>query len=247
MSYRTQLAAASILIAVVVDACGSGSVSSAAPTARPASVGPTAPQATALPMAQSLAPTSPAPASPSPATLSLSPRDHGRTLAAGTYRVDGFAVPVALTLPAGWVTNGFKEHDLVLVKDNAFLALVVMESVYPDPCHTEKPPIGVAPGVDRLVHAFSAMKGFTIERVASATVGGAPGKSFTLANDIDLQASRCDDPNIVWIGRDADGAPVLETPGGSDALWVVDVAGTTVLIGGPAPVVDAIAFGGTSG
>jgi hypothetical protein len=51
---------------------------------------------------------------------------------------------------------------------------------------------------------------------------------------------------VLWIGRDADDAPVLETPSGSDLLWVVDVNGTTVLIGGPQSVVERIAFGGAS-
>jgi hypothetical protein len=217
---------------------------------------PTAPAATAATdtTAPTVSPTPPASPTPTPtptpssaALLTLAPTDAGRTLAAGTYRVDGFAVPVSLTLPGGWLTNGFMPNDLVLRNDKAFLALVVMDSVYPNPCHTEVNPKRVKAGVDALVAAFSGMRGFRVRDLRGATVGGATGKSFTLWNSIDLQQQHCSDPNIVWIGRDRDGAPVLETAPSADLLWVVDVAGTTVLIGGPAEIVNAITFGPAGG
>jgi hypothetical protein len=176
----------------------------------------------------------------------LSRADAHRRLAAATYVVDGFAVPVTLTLSDGWEFNGFTPHDLVLNRNDAFLALVVMDTVYADPCHPKGKGTAVPPGVDPLVDAFSTMARFRVTDVKQAVVGGARGKSFTLTNDIDLKADRCADEYVVWIGRDGDDAPVLETPQSADAVWVVDATGTTVLIGGPQAAVEGIRFPGAT-
>ena len=247
MSLIARLAAAAIAIAIVVGGgvlilrpSGDRNVGAVPPDLRPStSTGSLAsPAATASPSPPSAVPSSP---------LTLSPADTGRTLQPGTYRADGFAIPLGVTLPAGWVTNGYKPHDLVLHNeiDNSFLAIVVMASVYPDPCHTKGTPTPVKPGVDALVNAFSTMRGFRIVGLKDATVGGASGKSFTLTNSIDLKAAKCSSTDVLWIGRDGDDAPVLETPG-SDPVWVVDASGTTLLIGGPAGVVNSLTFGQTT-
>jgi len=190
-------------------------------------------------------PTSPPTPSPSPSVIKSS--DSGRTLNAGTYRVDGFAVPLSVTLPGGWVTNGFTPHDLVLHNEttNAFLTLVVMGGVYRDPCHPSAQPTTVRPGADALVDALSTMKKFTVTGRQPVTIGGASGTTFTLSNTIDLTKDGCARTDVVWIGTDADGAPVLETAGGGEPLSVVEVGTTTVLIGAPTDMLNAIAFGAT--
>jgi hypothetical protein len=244
MSLIARVAAAAITVAIVVGVVilrpGGTNVGGVQSDLRPS-------EAIASPTSSAATSSSPAPAVPTPTPLTLATSDSNRTLQAGTYRADGFAVPVSVTLPAGWTTNGFAPHDLVLHNDtdNTFLAIVVMASVYPDPCHTEGSPNAVKPGVDALVNALSTMHGFRIVGVKNVTVGGASGKSFTLTNSIDLKAARCSSPDVLWIGRDGDNAPVLETPG-SDALSVVDASGTTLLIGGPAVVVNSLTFGGTT-
>lgn len=182
--------------------------------------------------------------SPSPTPRAMTRSMEGGTLGAATYAVTEFAVPFTITLPSGWVIAGFKPHDLVLRQgDSTFLAFVVMDSVYPDPCHSDGNPTPVGAGVGALVDALSSMKGFRLDGLADATVGGAPGKSFTLTNSIDLEADNCTNQDVVWIGRDGDDVPVLEGAPGADPVWVVDVAGTTLLIGGPAAALAGVTFG----
>jgi hypothetical protein len=239
MSLLARLAAAAIAIAVVV---GGGAL-----ILRPGGTsvgGPVTPTPSAAPTGSTSrsAAASPAP-SPTAALQTLHATESG-TLAPGAYRVDDFAVPFTVNLPAGWINQGYKPHSFALRNDNAFLALVVVEKAYPDPCHLETAPSVVKPGVNGLVTAFRSMAGFHVGDLRDATVGGARGKGFTLSNAIDLHADGCTRSDVLWIGRDGDDAPVLETAGGSDSVFVVDVSGTTILIGGPADVVGAIAFDG---
>lgn len=247
MSRPAHIAVVAICVGIATAACGS----TASPSASPASPSAATPSITSQPAStppsvSSITP-SPSTASASEAVVTLHANDAHQVLDAGAYRVDGFAVPFAVTIDDGWVFDGYRRNDFALRNDRAFLALVIVASVYPDPCHTEKPPTPVAPGVDALVTAFSAMHGFRVTGIEDAIVGGAHGKSLTLGNSIDLQSSRCASPDVLWIGRNPDDAPILETPGSSDLLWIVDVSGTTVLVGGPAEVVQAISFAGAPG
>jgi hypothetical protein len=186
---------------------------------------------------------------PSPTPMTLGATEAGRALAPGTYRVADFAVPFTVALPAGWVNDGYKPNSFAIRNGkNEFLALVVVKSVYADPCHTETAPKTVAPGVDPLLTALSKMKGFTVTGVSDVLVSGGAAKSFTLANSIDLQKAACTHQQVLWIGRDGDDNPVLETPKGADVLWIVDARDSilppkTVLIGGPADIVSTISFG----
>ena len=94
-----------------------------------------------------------------------------------------------------------------------------------------------------MIAALSSMKKFKVQDVVETTIGGYPAKSFTLTNTIDLAKDGCTTTDIVWIGRDADDQPVLESAGGPDALRAVEVNGITLLVGGPANVVDTLLFG----
>jgi hypothetical protein len=239
--FTNRLAATALALIVIVAA--GGFVFS-----RFSSNGQGGPRATATPVpssspAATLVPTPTVAPTPSPVALDATASDG--TLAPGTYRVTGFAFPFNVTLPAGWVNQGYKPNSFALRSGNSFLALVVVRSVYADPCHTETAPGKVAAGVDALLAALSKMKGFTVTGVADAVVSGAAAKSFTLSNAIDLQKAGCSSQQVLWIGRDGDDDPVLETPGGADQLWIVDTSaamspGTTVLIGGPADLVETI-------
>ena len=239
--FNNRLAIAALALVLLVAGGGFalsrlGTVGGPGPTATPTPV--VTPSPTTRPTS------SPA---PSPSPFSLDTTATGVVLPPGTYRANSFAVPLNITLPAGWVNNGYKPHDLVLRKDNAFLAIVVVQSVYPDPCHTATAPKAVQPGLTGLFDALSTMKGFRVTDVQDAVISGVPAKSFTLDNSINLQASQCSNPQVLWIGRDGDDQPVLEGAGAPDALWIVDTSpygspGTTLLIGGPADVVSTIDF-----
>ena len=198
------------------------------------------PPATAAPTATPHATLAPPPsATPKPLRMT----DATRTLAAGTYRNDDFVVPFTVTLDAGWIERGFQRSDFVLNNNDAFLALVQMNRYYPDPCHTDRAPSVVGPGVDGMIAALSSMKKFKVQDVVETTIGGYLAKSFKLTNTIDLAKDGCTTTDIVWIGRDADDQPVLESAGGPDALRAVEVNGITLLVGGPANVVDTLLFG----
>jgi hypothetical protein len=195
-------------------------------------------------------PTPTASPSPSPTPVpTLTASYVGTTLNAGTYRVDGFAVPFKLTLPASWIAQEFTRNNLVLRSENDFLTLVVMDAVYRDPCHLRTAASPLAPGVDALITAFGSMAGFRISDVKDRAIGGADGKAFTLSNSYHPSSDGCSDPNVLTIGTyDKDGSEARQIIGANeaDSLYAVDVAGKTILIGGPATIVDTLSFEGAS-
>lgn len=176
--------------------------------------------------------------SDTPGVPTLSPADVGRVLSAGTYRVDGFAVPFSVTLPDRWRPEEFTANSIRIANtaDDGLvnISLLVVDKVYPDPCSAEGGPQPVESGVEDLVAALSTMAGFEVDGLRDASVGGAAGKAFTLTNAVDTETENCVGGSPwLWIGTyDKDGSDELvRTIGGSlDPMWVVDVAGTTVLI-----------------
>ena len=184
-------------------------------------------------------------ASPSAAALKITPSAVGVTPPAGTYRVEGFAVPFTIRLPAGWVVQEFTRNNFVIRNANDFTTLVVMDAVYRDPCHPGTAARPLAAGADALVTALTSMIGFQLTDLRDASVGGADGKAFTLSNSYDPRADGCSDPQVLTIGTYAkDGAEARQIIGAneSDPLWVVDTGGSTVLIGAPASMMEAISF-----
>jgi hypothetical protein len=200
---------------------------------------------------------SPSPSTPPSPTPSASPTRlpkisiplTGASVHAGMYQVDDFAVPFTVTLQAGTVVNDFDRNNLVFRNDSNFFTLVVMDRVYPDPCHTTTATRSIGRGVDALLAALGSMAGFYVHGAQDALVGGVPGKTFILANTVDIKNDHCSNPDVLWIGTyetDAGPKKVLETPQSSETLWAVDVGGTTVLIGGPSTLVDSLSFGTAS-
>jgi hypothetical protein len=198
--------------------------------------------------------------SPRAAVPTITPIDVGKTLASGTYRVDAFAAPFVVTLPADWIVSDFSENSITIERrsDGTInVALIVMNKVYGHPCHPDRPSTGpraIGPGVEALVAAFSSMPGFEISDVSDATVGGASGKSFQLGNEIDVPLSECLDDRLV-IGtydREGEDVDIAMFGGESDLFWVVDSAGTRVLIAitnipsiveATRPVLESLSFG----
>jgi hypothetical protein len=186
---------------------------------------------------------SPSPSASPKDAFTITTADVDQFLYGGTYHIDGFAVPFSMTPPSGYQVVAFTPGNFVARKgESEFTTLVKVAAVYPDPCHTEGGPTPVGPSVDDLVAAFSSMAGFELTDMKDAVVGGATGKAFTLTNSINPSADGCSSPDVVWIGRDASGDDILEGAPAADPVWVLDVAGTTILMGAPQEVVDTISF-----
>ena len=229
-------------VAIVIVIAGGAFAWSRLPGDGGVGTGPQPTQSPPTPLS-SPSPSRTAPPSPSPSVITSA--YVGTTLSPGTYKIDAFAAPFRVTLPGGWTVGDVTHHNVVFHSDSGFVTLVILDKVYRDPCHTETRPKAIGPRVDDLVTALTAMKGFRVTGVKDVTVGGAVGKSFTLENSIDLRADQCSRNDVLWIGTDEnDGkdVPVLETAGSADLLWAVDAGGTTVLIGAPAGMIDAISF-----
>jgi hypothetical protein len=199
----------------------------------------------------------PAAPTPSPTSLTITTSDVGNALQPGTYRVHGFAAPFSVTLPAGWTASAFARNSIALEsrsEGSINVALIVMDKVYPDPCHTATGKRVTAPGVDALVNAFSSMPDFDVTDISDATVGGANGKSFTISNSIDVAADKCSEDMLFLGTYDKDGKDVDVTMfgGETDLFWVVNANGTRVLIAitntprivqEAQPVLDSVSFG----
>lgn len=196
--------------------------------------------------------------SPSSALPTITASDAGKTLPAGIYSVEGFAVPFSVTLPAGWTANPFTRNHLgfALTSDGSDnIGLIVMDKVYPDPCDTAGGPQVIGSGVDALVAAFSSMPKFEVTDVSDVTVGGASGKSFLISNSVKLFAPRCSEEMLSIGTYDQDGEDVDVQMFGKEAdrFWVLDVNGTRVLIAitdghleATRPVFDSLTFDGAS-
>jgi hypothetical protein len=174
----------------------------------------------------------PSPSAP-PATITTA--SVGETLEAGTYRVEEFAAPFSVTLPAGWTANEFTFNSIALANatdGTQNIYVVVVDKVYLDPCHTDDGPTDIGPGVNDLVAAFSSMPDFDVGNLRDATVGGAPGKAFRFSNAIDVAAAGCSGDVLPFGTYDNDGEDIDIAMFGneSDRFWVVNAAGTRVLI-----------------
>jgi len=201
--------------------------------------------------------TPPTPAPSQTTTAVISAAQIGRALQAGSYRINDFAAPFAVTLPAGWTVNELTPNSVALASrsdGSVNIYMAVIDKVYPDPCHTAGGPSAIGGGVDDLVTALSSMPGFDLADLADATVGGASGKSFTISNSIDVAAASCSGDTLLLgtFQKDGVGTDLPMFGGESDRFWVVDANGTRVLVAitdvtrivqGTQPVFDSIAFG----
>ena len=194
--------------------------------------------------------------SPSPAALpTIGSADVGKPLLPGSYRVEGFAAPFSVTLPADWIVSDFTPNSLTIEeradgKVNLYMA--VIHKVYRDPCHPSSGPSVISPGVDALVAALSSMSGFHVTDVSDATVAGAVGKSFKFGNAIDVAAAKCSGNSLPLATYDKNGTDVDISmfAGERDMFWVVDAGGTTVFlavtdsnVAAVQPLLDSLSFG----
>jgi hypothetical protein len=138
-----------------------------------------------------------------------------------------------VTVPAGW--DAAPEYQSLFPmpgRDNASPkdpALVmgwtnVDVRLYSHPCHADgtPPDIAVGPTVDDLVDAVTASRSFDVSTPRAVTLGAHHGRFLRLTGPADI--SKCGE----W--RPWDPAPYLQGPGNIWDLWVMDVAGTRVVI-----------------
>ena len=279
-AYR--LAAAALAVVIVISAgvlllgrSSSGSIGGPSASATPsptetlqASSPTTSPSnPTTSPSSPTASPSSaiaPPTSASSPPARALSADDVGRTLRWGTYRVEDFAAPFTITLPAvlqgrrlwlGWTANELTPNSFSIAKsaDDSFnIYLAVIDKIYRDPCHTADGPSVIGSGVDDLVAAFSAMPGFEVADLKDATVGGAAGRVFLFSNSINVAAANCSGTMLPFGTRAEDGrdVDVAIFGGETDRFWVVQAGPTRVLITvtdnrvkAMQPLLDSLSFG----
>jgi hypothetical protein len=246
-------AAAAVLIAAVLGGLYLGARQSDPGIGGPGSPSPTvAPTPTTEP-SPTPAPTPSPTVEPSPSIGTISLDDTGKTLEAGRYQVSSFAAPFSVTLPAGWGTNGFTPNSVSLASladESLNVYIAVIDKVYGDPCRPGKGATTVAPGVDKLVAALAAMKGFEVADRQDVSIGGASGTSFTISNSINgLSCAKSPMPFATY-DKDGKNTDVGIFAGEHDTFWVLDAGGTRLLIAVTdsrvdevAPILQSLAFG----
>ena len=115
----------------------------------------------------------------------------------------------------------------------AWLVIDTVENVFSDPCHAtgpSDPP--VAKTVDQVVEALTRLKGYEAGPVADVTVGGHAGKALEITNTIDTETANCTGGPMLPMWTFTGGGSAQTNGGATEQLWVVDVAGTPVIIDG---------------
>lgn len=193
--------------------------------------------------------------SSSPPHPTITSSDVGKALQAGTYRIDGFAAPLQVTLPADWITTEFTHNSIAFASGSTASAnvyLAVLEKVYSDPCQAAGGPAVIGPSVDALVAALSSMRGFEVTDVRDTTVGGATGKELKITNSIDVLEAKCSG-EMLPIGtydKNGEDVDIAMFGGESDVFWVLDASGTRIFMAvteafvrATQPVRDSLSFG----
>jgi hypothetical protein len=177
----------------------------------------------------SVAPTVSATALPAetPTTIEATPGTAETGLATG-YFAGAEDVPITFTLPAGWTNNGWG-----VIKGDPIIGLIFMNvaNIYTDSCPSAQvdPPVG--PTVDDLASAWANMPGFDASTATQVTVDGFAGKyiEFTVP---DYDEDECADGTFRLLREvGGDGDYWAQGPNQQSRLWILDVAGTRLVIG----------------
>jgi hypothetical protein len=237
-----RLACCTVLIAALAAGCASPAapVTSGHPT-EPATVSPQA-SIRAAPTTPNDA-SSPTPVagagSPSgPPTTDAAVRLSGNgSLAAGRYYLDNRhftnASRLTFTLPAGWTTEEYGE----LYKDRDEPGEVkfitwVLTHVFSDVCQWGTL-VDVGTTVDELVTALTEQEGREASAPTTVTVGGFPAKRLELTVPADLDTATCTNGVLrYWPapGPDMSDGDCCASPGSTDSVYVVDVAGNRLVV-----------------
>ncbi len=214
-----RLACCMVLLAALAAGCAS------APAAHVAS--PTA-------VAGAASPSGP----PAPSATDAAVRLSGNgSLAAGRYYLDDRqftnATRLTFTVPAGWTTEEYGE----LYKDRGGPGEVkfitwVLTHVFSDVCQWGTL-VDVGTTVDELVTALMEQEGREASAPTSVTVGGFPAKRLELTVPADLDTATCTNGVLrYWPapGPDMSDGDCCASPGSTDSVYVVDVAGNRLVV-----------------
>jgi hypothetical protein len=177
-------------------------------------------------------PPTPAPTEASPAPT-LSPLSAG-PLSPGRHAYEGEGVRVILTVPAGWEGGQFNiaKAPARELPDGTNVIFRQPTSVFSDPCTPELSADPVGPTVDDLAAALADLPNVTGVTQADATISGFSGKHVSFVVDttgIDCVMGLYGQDTFVRAAEN----------GQSEDLWILDVAGTRL-------VIDAATFPETS-
>jgi hypothetical protein len=159
----------------------------------------------------------------------------GGALDPGTYRIaDRSFAPVDLvvTVPAGWVTNGFR----TLAKDpgeptEVGLGPDVVTHVYGDACDAQSTVAEIGPKADDLVAALLVQQNLDVTDRTEATIGGYPGQRLDLAHPPGLDLATCSQPGVIQIWSNQPVPAVFWLAAGHAAsVYVADVDGQRVVV-----------------
>jgi hypothetical protein len=178
--------------------------------------------------------------SPSPIPLGMS----DLLLEPGTYvTADPFPVQITMTVPDGWIGNIGGPYLAILeqASGTGSIAFSRPDKVFADPCHSTSglldPPPG--PTVDDLASALAGLPSLDVTTPVDAEFDGFIGKGLTItapADTLGCDQDRLPDAEFsVW--ELPLGAINSLRPGQVDRVWIVDVAGTRL-------VIDATHFAG---
>ena len=148
-------------------------------------------------------------------------------LAPGPYRVTTVSgVNATFTIPAGW--KGPPATGFAVLKEGAvILSFWQPVNVYSDPCSSGSlPNPSVGPTVDDLVAALAAQPFTETTEPTPVSVDGFSGQRIDY--DVDVDAASC--TGELWLWRDADGGDRTEREDQLNELWILDVAGSRIVI-----------------
>ncbi len=175
---------------------------------------------------------------PAPSAIDQAVRLSGNgSLAAGRYYLDNRyytnASRLTFTLPAGWTTEEYGE--LYKHRDEPgevkFITWVLTH-VFSDACQWGTL-VDVGTTVDELVTALMEQEGREASAPTTVTVGGFPAKRLELTVPADLDTATCTNGVLrYWPapGPDMSDGYCCASPGSTDSVYVVDVAGSRLVV-----------------
>jgi hypothetical protein len=158
--------------------------------------------------------------SPSPAPLTVGP------LAPGQYVYDGDGVRVTVSVPAGWEGGPFGlSKPPGELPNGVNMAFRQPTTFYDDPCLPDAGTVPVGGAVDDLVSYLVGLPNITAEQPMPVTISGFSGKLLRFT--IDTTGMDC---VMAMYGQET--FIRAAENGQRQSLWILDVAGTRLVIDG---------------
>jgi hypothetical protein len=159
-------------------------------------------------------------------------------MAPGTYVTGApFLARVTFTVPAGWTETMGGPYLTDLTKDASpgQIGLSIFDKVYADPCHADKGLMKPQPGpsVGELATALANLPGHIGSKPTDVTLGGYSGKQLTLTAPSSFGSCTLTTDKAFRVWELPLGATLDMTAGEVDRVWILDVAGTRLVIDSP--------------